>query len=124
MAKPILVGSPAVSRKESARARHQSFAIEIVDPRLAALIDRYASCCLPEWKSRGVTEIEAAKRLRESDVFRCGNGAGGRRGWICRRRGDDNGGYRARGNSLHWLERRRRQTVSSFFLMALSSERI
>src|SRR5262245_44137419 len=62
IAKPVLVGSPqAVHTKAQELGLHLSH-IEIVDPRTLNLFDRYVGLLLPEWKSRGITEIDALKR--------------------------------------------------------------
>ena len=63
MAKPMLVGP-----NRAVEAKAQEFGIslsgiEIVDPATQTLIDRYVRLLLPEWKSRGITEVEALKRL-------------------------------------------------------------
>src|SRR5262245_17536417 len=62
MAKPVLVGVPDVIEKKVQELRLRLSHVEIVDPRSRVLIDRYAALMLPNWKSRGVTEIEAKKR--------------------------------------------------------------
>src|SRR4051812_46975617 len=68
MASPILVGSPAAieekARSVGARLNH----IEIVDSKSHKAIDRYAKILLSDWRSRGVTEIEAQRRL-ESPMY-------------------------------------------------------
>src|SRR5205814_4211482 len=43
--------------------------IEIVDPKTQSFIDNYAKLLLPDWKSRGVTEMEAQKRLENPMYF-------------------------------------------------------
>jgi phosphate acetyltransferase len=64
MARPILVGTPGAV-EEKAKALGVSLAnIEIVDNGSAALIERYAGMLLPEWRSRGITETEAQRRLQ------------------------------------------------------------
>jgi phosphate acetyltransferase len=68
MAKPVLVGSPqaveAMAHELGIKLAH----VEIVDPKTVNLVDRYAHLLLPEWKSRGTTELEALKRL-ESPLY-------------------------------------------------------
>jgi phosphate acetyltransferase len=63
MARPVLIGQPDVVEKKAAEAGVRLSRVEIVEPQ-AQRIDRYAKLLLPEWKSRGVTEIEAQKRLQ------------------------------------------------------------
>src|SRR5207249_369175 len=43
--------------------------IEIVDPKTLNLVDRYVRLLLPEWKSRGITEMEALRRLENPMYF-------------------------------------------------------
>jgi phosphate acetyltransferase len=69
MAKPMLVGSP---QQVEARGRDVGVRlsnIEIVDPKTLTLVDRYVRLLLPEWKTRGVTEMEALSRLENSMYF-------------------------------------------------------
>src|SRR5262245_40593629 len=69
LAKPILVGSAdAVDRKANEVGVSLS-GIEIVDPKTLPLADRYTRLLLPEWKSRGVTELEARNRLENPTYF-------------------------------------------------------
>jgi phosphate acetyltransferase len=63
MAKPILVGTPQAVEAKAHELGINLSHIEIVDPKTLALIHRYRSLLLPEWKSRGITELEALKRL-------------------------------------------------------------
>src|SRR5262245_9128219 len=63
MAKPIIVGSPQVVESTVQNLAVSVAGIEIVDPKTLALADRYMRLLLPEWKSRGITELEALKRL-------------------------------------------------------------
>src|SRR5262245_13387757 len=63
MAKPVLVGAP---QAVEAKAKELGIAlshIEVIDPKIPKLLDRYVRLLLPEWKSRGITEVEALKRL-------------------------------------------------------------
>jgi phosphate acetyltransferase len=69
MAKPVLVGS---ARAVEVRAQELGISlshVEVVDARTPALIDRYTQLLLPDWKSRGITETEAAKRLENPMYF-------------------------------------------------------
>ena len=105
LTKPVLIGSPA-----SVEARAREFGVslshvEIVDPTTVSLVRRYVQLLLPDWKSRGVTEMEAMKAAGKPAVFRRGNGARGRCPGLCWRRGDDNSRYRARGNPVYRAER-------------------
>ena len=68
MAVPVLVGLPdAVA--ETAETQGVSLSgIEIVNHDSGA-VDRYASILLPEWRAKGVTEVEARARLRNPIYF-------------------------------------------------------
>jgi phosphate acetyltransferase len=66
---PILVGSAALVEKKSKELGINLSRIEIIDPARPASADRYVRLLLPEWKSRGVTEIEAQKRLENPMYF-------------------------------------------------------
>jgi len=68
MALPILVGLPdAVSKTAKAQGVHLS-GIQIVAHDSRA-IDRYAAIMLPEWRAKGVTEVEARARLQSPVYF-------------------------------------------------------
>ncbi len=69
MAKPILVGLPELVEKKAQESGVSLSHIEIIDPKSRTLSDRYAKLLLPDWKSRGVTEIEAQKRLENPMYF-------------------------------------------------------
>src|SRR5439155_8343417 len=69
MAKPILVGSPSAIEKKSQELGIKLPHIEVVDPGNPSLRDRYSRLLLPEWKSRGITELEAAQRLENPMYF-------------------------------------------------------
>ncbi len=63
MAKPILVGPPAAT-EEKAKALGVSLShVEVVDNQSSSKIDRYSKILLPDWRSRGITEVEAQRRL-------------------------------------------------------------
>src|SRR5262245_39497928 len=68
MAAPILVGLPDAIATAARDAGVSLSGIEVVDSS-AGRKDHYASLLLPEWKSRGVTEVEAAKRLQDPMYF-------------------------------------------------------
>jgi phosphate acetyltransferase len=120
MSKPVLIGSaPAVESKAQELGVKLSH-IEIVDPKTPNLVDRYVRLLLPEWKSRGVTEVEALKRLENPMYFaaamvRAGN-ADGMVGGAATTTADT---VRA---AIHCIGlSATSKTVSSFFLMALPS---
>jgi phosphate acetyltransferase len=69
MAKPVLVGSPSAAEKKSLDLGIRLSHIEIIDPGNQSLTDRYVRLLLPEWKSRGITELEAQKRLENPTYF-------------------------------------------------------
>src|SRR5690349_3348137 len=69
MAKPILVGSPEAVESKAKEFGSSVAHIEIVDPKTAKLVDRYVQLLLPDWKSRGITEMEALKRLENPMYF-------------------------------------------------------
>src|SRR5215472_17835190 len=69
LAKPLLVGTPQTVESNARGIGVNLSHIEIVDPKTPALVGRYARMLLPDWKSRGITEIEAAKRLENPMYF-------------------------------------------------------
>src|SRR5439155_2253092 len=69
MANPILVGVPHVVEKKAEGLGIPLSHIEVVDPKSRSLIDRYVNLLLPEWKSRGLTEVETQNRLEDPMVF-------------------------------------------------------
>jgi phosphate acetyltransferase len=69
MARPILVGSPGDVEKKAAELGVPLSHVEIVDPKAVTLSSRYVELLLPEWKPRGVTEVEAEKRLNNPMYF-------------------------------------------------------
>jgi len=68
MAKPILVGAPGEIEKAAKEAGIGLAGIEIADSGKERA-GKYAGLLLPEWKSRGVTEIEAMARLQSPMYF-------------------------------------------------------
>ena len=68
MARPILVGSPDTIESAARNAGVSLSGIQIADPQTERK-KHYAGLLLPEWKSRGVTEVEAAGRLRDPLYF-------------------------------------------------------
>jgi phosphate acetyltransferase len=69
MAKPLLVGPTRAVEAKAQEIGVSLSGIEIVDPATQTLIDRYVRLLLPEWKSRGITEVEALKRLENPMYF-------------------------------------------------------
>jgi len=118
MGKPMLIGPrPVVEGK--ARELGVSLAhVEIVDPKTPGLIVKYARLLQPEWKSRGITESEALKRLENPMYF----------GAAMVRAGDADGFVGGAATTtadtvraaIHCIGlHAASKTVSSFFLMAL-----
>jgi phosphate acetyltransferase len=68
MAKPILVGAVEAIEKAAKAAAVSLSGIEVADMGVESQ-KRYAALLLPEWKSRGVTEVEAQTRLRNPMYF-------------------------------------------------------
>src|SRR5437762_672453 len=69
MVRPVLVGPPDQVEKKAQEIGVQLSRIEVVDPRSQQLSDRYAKLLLSNWKSRGITEVEAQKRLENPMYF-------------------------------------------------------
>lgn len=69
MAKPILAGSPQAVENKARELGIDLSHIEIVDVKSPNLTERYAKLLLPDWKSRGVTELEAQRRLENPMYF-------------------------------------------------------
>lgn len=68
IAKPIVVGSPESIENAAKAASVGLSGIEIANPQ-ADLQRKYAALLLPDWKSRGVTEVEAQTRLQNPMYF-------------------------------------------------------
>jgi phosphate acetyltransferase len=118
MAKPILIGAPAAVEARAREAGVNLTHLEIIDPATPSFVDRYVRLLLPDWKSRGVTEVEAAKRLANPMYFgaamvRAGD-ADGFVGGAATTTADT---VRAAIHCIGLSETSK--TVSSFFLMAL-----
>jgi phosphate acetyltransferase len=117
IAKPIVVGSPEAIEKAAKAASVSLAGIEIADAGTASQ-KRYAALLLPDWKSRGVTEVEAQARLQNPMYFaaamvRSGD-ADGFVGGVATTTGDT---VRA---MIHCIGLREGSSVvSSFFLMVL-----
>lgn len=118
MAKPVLVGSPQTVEAKARELGVNLTHIEVVDARTPSLINGYAQLLLPGWKSRGITELEAGKRLENPMYFaaamvRAGH-ADGFVGGAATTTADT---VRA---AIHCIGlSAASKTVSSFFLMAL-----
>jgi phosphate acetyltransferase len=120
LAKPLLIGTPqtveSMAREIGVNLSH----IEIVDPKTPALLDRYVRILLPDWKSRGITEMEAAKRLENPMYFAAAMvRAGDADGFVGGAATTTADTVRA---AIHCIGLSpTSKTVSSFFLMALPS---
>jgi phosphate acetyltransferase len=68
MAKPVFVGSREAVEKAAKGAGVGLSGIEVVEMDTASQ-KQYAALLLPEWKSRGVTEVEAQTRLQNPMYF-------------------------------------------------------
>ena len=123
MAKPILAGSPQAVESKARELGINISHVEVVDPKTLNLADRYVGLLLPEWKSRGITEVEALKRLENRMYFaaamvRAGD-ADGFVGGVATTTADT---VRA---AIHCIGlNATSKTVSSFFLMALPSSNL
>lgn len=69
MAKPVLVGTPSDVQRKAAELGVRLSEVEIVELRNHSQTSRYLDLLLPEWKSRGITEMEAQKRLESPMYF-------------------------------------------------------
>jgi len=120
MAKPLLVGSPPDVENKARELGINISHIEVVDAHNTKHLDRYAKLLLPDWKSRGVTEVEALRRLDNPMYFaaamvRAGD-ADGLVGGAATTTAET---VRA---AIHCIGLNpNSQTVSSFFLMSLPS---
>src|SRR5437868_9997780 len=63
MARPILVGSAEAIEKAAKAAGVNLSGVEIADMGISSQ-KQYAALLLPDWKSRGVMEVEAQTRLQ------------------------------------------------------------
>jgi phosphate acetyltransferase len=68
IARPLVVGSRDAVEKAANAAGVGLSGIEIVEPADARK-QRYAGLLLPDWKSRGVTEVEALSRFQDPLYF-------------------------------------------------------
>src|SRR5262252_2377733 len=69
IAKPVLVGLPEEIESKARELGVSLSNLQIVDPKTLTLVDRYVRLLLPDWKARGVTEMEALKRLENPMYF-------------------------------------------------------
>jgi phosphate acetyltransferase len=120
MAKPVLVGLPDQIESKARELGVSLSNLQIVDTKTLTLVDRYVRLLLPDWKARGVTEMEALKRLESPMYFaaaavRAGD-ADGYVGGAATTTGET---VRA---AIHCIGLSpASKTVSSFFLMSLPS---
>jgi len=120
MAKPVLVGAPALVEAKAREIGVSLSHIEIVDPKTQTLVDRYVRMLLPDWKSRGITEVEAQKRMENPMYFAAAMvRAGDADGFVGGATTTTADTVRA---EIHCIGLSpTSKTVSSFFLMALPS---
>jgi phosphate acetyltransferase len=118
MAKPVLTGSPALVEKKAKELGVNLSHVEIIDPGNPALADRYVRLLLPEWRSRGITEVEAGKRMENPMYFAAAMvRAGDAEGFVGGAATTTTDTVRA---AIHCIGlSSTSKTVSSFFLMAL-----
>src|SRR5215510_3876423 len=69
MVKPVLVGPPGQIEKKAQEIGVQLSHLEVVDPSAQHPNERYAKSLLSNWRSRGITEVEAQKRLENPMYF-------------------------------------------------------
>jgi len=118
MAKPVLVGAPQAVEGKARELGINISHIEIIDPQTRRLVDRYVGLLWPEWKSRGITEMEAAKRFENPMYFGAAMvRAGDAEGFVGGASTTTADTVRA---AIHCIGlSATSQTVSSFFLMAM-----
>ena len=120
MAKPVLIGSPQAVETKAQELGIPLSHIEIVDPKTMKLVDDYVRLLLPEWKSRGITEMDALKRLENPMYFAAAMvRAGDADGFVGGAATTTAETVRAAIHCIGLSPASR--TVSSFFLMALPS---
>ena len=118
MARPILVGPAAVVESKAKGLGLNLSHVEIIDPGTPALVERYVKLLLPEWRSRGITEIEAARRIENPMYFAAAMvRAGDADGFVGGSATTTADTVRA---AIHCIGlSSTSKTISSFFLMAL-----
>src|SRR5579872_5040553 len=121
MARPILVGSPAVVEGKARELGLRLSHIEVVDFKAAAYVEKYANILIAEWRSRGVTEVEAQQRLQNPMYFAAAMvRAGDADGFVGGASTTTAETVRA---AIHCIGLSRTSSVvSSFFLMVLPGE--
>jgi phosphate acetyltransferase len=120
MAHPLLVGTPQSVESKAQELGIRLSHIEIVDPKTPKLLERYVRLLLPDWKARGITEMEALKRLDNPMYFAAAMvRAGDADGFVGGAATTTADTVRA---AIHCIGlSAASKTVSSFFLMALPS---
>jgi phosphate acetyltransferase len=118
MAKPILIGTAQAVSAAAEEAGIRMSGIEIVEPT-ANRKEHYADLLIPDWKARGITEMEAMNRLQDPMYFAAamvrGGDADGFVGGAATTTADT---VRA---AIHCIGLRPESSlVSSFFLMVLA----
>ena len=120
LAKPVLVGSPQAVEQRANELGIRTSQFEILDPTVPMIIDRYLKILLPDWRSRGITEVEARKRLENPMHFAAAMvGVGDADGFV-------GGAATSTAETVRAAIRciglsPQSSVVSSFFLMALPS---
>ena len=123
LATPLLVGSSQQVERKAQELGISLSHVEIVDPSSQVLLERYVKLLLPDWKARGVTEVEAQRRLENPLYFaaamvRAGDADGFVGGAATTTADTARAAIRCIGLSSD------SSTVSSFFLMVLPSDRL
>jgi phosphate acetyltransferase len=120
MARPILVGAAQAVDQKARELGIPLSHIEIIDPKSPSRIERYVKLLLPEWKSRGVTEVEAQNRFENPMYFAAAMvRAGDADGFVGGAATTTAETVRA---AIHCIGlHANSSTVSSFFLMVLPS---
>src|SRR5262245_45039777 len=117
IARPLVVGTADVIERVAKNAGGSLSGIESVEPA-ASRRQSYAGLLLPDWKSRGVTEVEAIGRLQDPMYFAAAMvRAGDADGFVGGAATTTAGTVRA---AIHCIGLRAESSVvSSFFLMVL-----
>jgi phosphate acetyltransferase len=68
MAKPLVIGSLQAVTAAAQHAGVQTSGIEVVEPTTNRK-EHYADLLIPDWKARGITEVEAMNRLQDPMYF-------------------------------------------------------
>lgn len=120
MVKPLLVGNPQAVESKAQELGISLAHIEIIDPKTPSYVDRYVRLLLPNWKAKGITGVEALKRLENPMYFAAAMvRAGDADGFVGGAATTTADTVRA---AIHCIGlSATSKTVSSFFLMALPS---